>query len=116
MLGILLRHAGLLVELFGPRFGVLEMRKWCGWYLKGFPNSSPVRNSLFRAESLDEMRALLSGLDPTEPYPMGAVRARRCKKSGTQKVALPDGYLDDLESDVACEQAAASELAAADGG
>jgi len=113
---VLLRHAGLLIELFGPKFGVLELRKWCGWYLKGFPGSAAVRDALFRASSLDEVRALLSGLDPTHPFPPAALRARRCKRSGTQRVALPDGYLDDLEGETACAGALEGEAAAAEGG
>jgi nifR3 family TIM-barrel protein len=113
---VLLRHAELLVELFGPQTGVLELRKWCGWYLKGFPATARVRDALFRAGTLEEVRARLAGLDPALPYPVAAIRARRCKKSGTQRVALPPGYLDDLESDVACASAVEGELSAGDGG
>ena len=116
VVAILLRHAELLVELFGPHFGVLEMRKWCGWYLKGFPHSGPVRNTLFRAQSLEEVRSVVSQLHGDEPYPVGALRARRCKRNGVQKVALPDGYLDSLDDDVASEETVAGELAASDGG
>jgi nifR3 family TIM-barrel protein len=116
VVAILLRHAELLVELFGPHFGVLEMRKWCGWYLKGFPHSGPVRNTLFRAQSLEEVRSVVSQLHGDEPYPVGALRARRCKRNGTQKVALPDGYLESLDDDVASEETVAGELAASDGG
>jgi nifR3 family TIM-barrel protein len=118
VIDVLLRHADLLIELFGPRFGVLELRKWCGWYLKGFPNSGAVRNELFRAQTLEEVREKLAPLDRSLPYPQGALRARRAKRSGTQKVALPPGYLDDLEADAAAEGAtgADAELAAIDGG
>jgi len=116
VVAVLLRHAGMLVELFGPEFGVLELRKWCGWYLKGFAHSGPVRNALFRATTLDEVRAHLAGLRSDDSYPVAALRARRCKKSGTQRVALPDGYLDSLDDDRAAECALDSELAATDGG
>jgi nifR3 family TIM-barrel protein len=116
VVAILLRHAELLIELFGAEFGVLELRKWCGWYLKGFAHSGPVRNALFRATTLDEVRAHLSGLRSDDSYPVTALRARRCKKSGTQRVALPDGYLDALDDDRAGERAFDSELAATDGG
>jgi nifR3 family TIM-barrel protein len=116
VVAVLLRHAELLVERFGPESGVLELRKWCGWYLKGFPHTGPVRNDLFRASTLDEVRARLAGLRADDSYPITALRARRCKKSGTQRVALPNGYLDSLDDDRAAEQAFDSELAAADGG
>src|SRR5688572_19887434 len=113
---VLLRHAELLIEGFGPESGVLEMRKWCGWYLKGFPGTGPVRDALFRAGSMAEIRAILAPLDRAVPYPANALRVRRCKKSGTQKVALPDGYLDDLDGETACASAIDAELTATDGG
>ncbi len=118
VIDVLLRHADLLVELFDPRFGVLELRKWCGWYLKGFPNSGRVRDVLFRATTIEEVRAHLAGLDRALPYPAGALRARRAKRSGTQRVSLPPGYLDDLETDAApgCATTAEAELSATDGG
>ncbi|MSR46333.1 MAG: tRNA dihydrouridine synthase DusB [Planctomycetes bacterium] len=112
---VLKHHVALLIELYGPRSGVLEMRKWCGWYLKGFPSSGPVRNALFRASSLEEVEALIAPLDRATPYPLTAIRARRCKKSGTQKVALPDGYLDSLDDDQAAPCAAAMEASLSPG-
>ena len=113
---VLLRHAELLAELFGDRSAALELRKWCGWYLKGFRNSSPVRNELFHAESIAQVRSIVGPLDRAEPYPANALRARRCKRSGTQKVALPDGYLDRLDDDHADPAACAAESDAMDGG
>jgi nifR3 family TIM-barrel protein len=116
VIDVLKRHAALLVELFGAHSGVLELRKWCGWYLKGFPSTGPIRDALFRLSSLEQIDAILAPLDRAMPYPLGALRARRCKKSGTQRVALPDGYLDDLESETACASALEGEVAAGDGG
>jgi nifR3 family TIM-barrel protein len=118
VLDVLRRHAALLVELFGERTGVMELRKWCGWYLKGFPSSGPVRNELFRAATLAEVEAIVAPLDRDTPYPMGAIRARRCKKSGTQKVSLPPGYLDSLDDDVApaCAAELETTMTPADGG
>lgn len=108
---VLRRHLTLMIELFGERSGVLEMRKWCGWYLKGFPSTGTLRAALFRAQSVAEVEALLAPLDGSTPYPVAAIRARRCKKSGTQKVALPPGYLDTLDDDQAAPCAAAMEAA-----
>ena len=39
--------------------GVLEFRKHLGWYLKGLPSSRELRQDLFRATSLDEVRSRL---------------------------------------------------------
>jgi len=40
-------------------------------------------------------------VDPAHPYPPAAMRVPRGKTGGTQKVALPEGYLDHLDDDVA---------------
>lgn len=112
VLATLLRHGELLIELFGPAHGVQELRKWCGWYLKGYPGTAYARNALFRACTLDDVRAIGTRLDPQATLPPGALRVRRGKRSGTQKVALPPGY---LERDDDRTPGPESELAAAGG-
>ena len=47
--------------------------------------------------TLPELEAALSNVNANEPFPTSALRLSRGKKSGTQRVALPEGYLDDLE-------------------
>ena len=39
----------------------------------------------------------LGGVDRALPFPPEAMRVARGKSGGVQKVALPDGYLDDLD-------------------
>jgi hypothetical protein len=46
---------------------------------------------------IDELAAVLATADRTQPFPPDAMRVPRGKTAGTQKVALPEGYLDDLE-------------------
>ena len=99
ILKILRRHGSLLIDAFGDRMGILQLRKWTAWYLKGFPGTSPIRARLNRIESLEEMDRVVQGLDRDQPFPRTALRVRRAKKSGTQKVSLPPGYLDDLDDD-----------------
>ncbi|MFT7465187.1 MAG: nifR3 family TIM-barrel protein [Pseudohongiellaceae bacterium] len=95
VLKILREHGRLLVDFFGERKGVLELRKWCAWYTKGFPNSSQARNALQRIESLAAMDELLAGMDPSLPFPQKALRISRGKRGGSQeKVALPPSWLD----------------------
>ncbi len=95
VLRILLEHAGLLVEFFGERKGVLELRKWCSWYTKGFPGAADVRKGLQTIASLEEMRGYLAQLDPDLPFPEKALRMSRAKRGGSQdKVSLPPGWLD----------------------
>ena len=50
---------------------------------------------------LEELGEVLSGLNRSFPYPPEAMRVPRGKTSGTQRVALPDGYLDHLDDDTA---------------
>jgi nifR3 family TIM-barrel protein len=104
VLRILQEHAELLVDFFGEQKGVLELRKWCSWYTKGFPGASVVRGGLQNIESLDQMRGYLAQLDPALPFPQRALRVTRAKRGGSQdKVALPDGWLD-LGAQEAVEQ------------
>ncbi len=49
--------------------------------------------------TLSELESTLSVLDPDLPYPPEAMRVPRGKTSGTQRVALPEGYLDNLDDD-----------------
>ena len=48
---------------------------------------------------LSELAAVLEAVDRDLPYPPEAMRVPRGKTSGTQKVALPQGYLDALDDD-----------------
>jgi nifR3 family TIM-barrel protein len=95
VLAILREHGALLVDFFGERKGVLELRKWCGWYTKGFAGSAQVRAALQRIETLDEMDSWLDELDGSQAFPRAALRVSRAKRGGAQdKVSLPPGWLD----------------------
>jgi hypothetical protein len=45
------------------------------------------------------MLAVLARLDPEEPFPVQALRASRGKRGGSQRVRLPEGYLDQRDDD-----------------
>jgi len=92
-------HAQRLVDLFGERMGLRQMRKWTTWYTKGFRGSAAIRGGLHRVESMEELIGLLEQLDLEEPFPRQALRAGRAKRGATQRVRLPEGYLDDPEDD-----------------
>lgn len=51
----ILRHLDMLKELKGERTAVLEMRKQIAWYIKGFPNSSKIRNEINKIEDFQEL-------------------------------------------------------------
>jgi nifR3 family TIM-barrel protein len=107
---IMIDHAERLAGWMGERFGVRNFRKHATWYTKGFPDSTRLRDALIRIESLADLRAILDGVDPSVPFPPHAMRLPRGKRGGTQRVALPEGYLDDL----ADATPPAAELAAAE--
>ena len=99
VVAVMLDHARRLVALFGPEIGLRQMRKWTGWYTKGFRGAAALRGSLQRVSTLAELEGLLATLDPDEPFPLAALRARRAKGGKTQRVRLPQGYLDDPDDD-----------------
>jgi nifR3 family TIM-barrel protein len=92
---VMLAHARLLADWFGERRGLLSFRKHATWYTKGFPGSTRWRHSLIRTTSLAELGAVLSEANGELDFPPRAMRMKRGKRGGTQKVALPEGYLDD---------------------
>ena len=96
---VLLDHGRRLIDFFGEPSGTQQMRKWCAWYTVGFRGSSKARARLVRASSLAEIEAVLAELDPSEPFPEAGLRAHRAKGGRTQRVSLPDGYLDARDDD-----------------
>jgi len=99
---VMLEHAGLLVEWLGNEASAMKaFRKHSSWYTKCFPGSAPLRQRLMQVLRLAELGDVLSGVDRNLPYPPEAMRVPRGKTGGTQKVALPEGYLDHLDDDVA---------------
>ncbi|MCA8943755.1 MAG: tRNA dihydrouridine synthase DusB [Planctomycetes bacterium] len=96
---IAIEHADLLIEQFGERTAMHHMRKFSGWYLKSFPGVRSQMPALHRVSTRAELVELLRALDPEHEFPPAALRARRAKTGRTQRVALPDGYLDDRDTD-----------------
>ncbi len=96
---IMLEHVTRLCAWAGPQHGVRMFRRHATWYTKGFRGSARLRRQIMGADTLEQLRAVLGALDPAERFPPSAIRVPRGKTAGTQKVALPDGYLDDLEDD-----------------
>jgi nifR3 family TIM-barrel protein len=97
---VMLEHARLLAEWLGEASAMRSFRKHAAWYTKGFAGGSALREKLMRVVALAELPAILEAVDPSTPFPPEAMRVNRGKRGGTQKVALPEGYLGDLTSDV----------------
>ncbi len=51
----ILRHLNMLKSVKGERTALLEMRKQIAWYIKGFPNSSKIRNDINKIEDFEEL-------------------------------------------------------------
>jgi nifR3 family TIM-barrel protein len=56
-----LRHAQYVEESKGA-YGITELRKHLGWYVKGWDNAAELRSKLVRVTSGDEARSLLESL------------------------------------------------------
>jgi len=92
---IMREHATLLSGWMGETHALRMFRKQATWYTKGFRGSAAVRRKLVEVRSLADLDAALADIDRDEPFPPSAMRVPRGKTSGTQKVSLPQGYLDD---------------------
>jgi nifR3 family TIM-barrel protein len=97
VLDIMLDHARRLAAWMGEAPAMRAFRKQATWYTKGFRGSARLRSRLMRVETLAGLEAALASLPRDEPFPPSAMRVPRGKSSGTQKVSLPEGYLDDLD-------------------
>jgi nifR3 family TIM-barrel protein len=94
---VMLEHVQRLIAWFDENTGVRMFRKHATWYTKGFRGSARLRSAIMQASTLAELRAVLEQLPADEPFPPRSMRVPRGKTSGTQKVVLPDGFLDDLD-------------------
>ena len=94
-------HGRLLAEFFGEPNGVQQVRKFTGWYLKGFPGCKRQLPALHMVKTLAELDELLLQLPRDLPYPEVGLRARRCKDGRAQEhVALPEGFLDCRDAEI----------------
>ena len=95
---VMREHARLLVEWLGDETAAMRtFRKHSTWYTKGFRGGAPLRERLMRVTTLEGLHAALADVDGAQPFPPDAMRVARGKTGGMQKVALPEGYLDDLD-------------------
>jgi nifR3 family TIM-barrel protein len=95
---IMFRHARMLADWFGERMAMRSFRRHASWYTKGFRMTSEVRAQLMRIETVEDLIRLFENVDQTQPFPPSAMRVVRGKTTGVQKkVALPPGFLDNLD-------------------
>jgi nifR3 family TIM-barrel protein len=99
VLDIMFSHARKLCDWFGERLAMHSFRKHATWYTKGFRLTSEERAGLMRVETVGDLEELLRDVDRSQSFPPSAMRVVRGKATGTQKVALPIGYLNNLDDD-----------------
>jgi nifR3 family TIM-barrel protein len=96
---ILLQHARWMVEWFGEGPSMRAFRRHASWYTKGFRGSASLRARLMNISTLSDLEHAFDDSDSSTPFPPVAMGASRGKSAGTQTVALPDGFRDNLEDE-----------------
>jgi nifR3 family TIM-barrel protein len=62
LLDMMLWHVRCMVDDFGQRRGIIEMRKHLGWYLKGLPGARRWREKLHRVSTLQHVESCLQAI------------------------------------------------------
>ncbi|WP_152360482.1 tRNA dihydrouridine synthase DusB [Microlunatus speluncae] len=94
------RHAELLAGLSDERHGLTDLRKHMAWYFKGFPIGGEVRRQFGQVSSFADLDRALAQLDPAEEFPVAELGLPRGRQgSPRDKVALPEGWLNDTSGD-----------------
>ena len=60
----ILRHAQMVVDMDGEYTGIRKMRKHVAWYTAGWPHSSRLRGLSNSIATMEDLRSLLTLLDP----------------------------------------------------
>ena len=55
-----LKHLNYLLKIKNEKNSVLEMRSHIAWYLKGMPNNILIKEEVFKATSVDEIKKILN--------------------------------------------------------
>jgi nifR3 family TIM-barrel protein len=97
VLEIMFDHARRLSDWFGERPAMTSFRRHASWYTKGFRMPPEVRAQLMQVTTVSQLENLFGLTDRSQPFPPSAMRVARGKTSGTQKVALPQGYLANID-------------------
>jgi nifR3 family TIM-barrel protein len=97
VIDVMLEHSSMLAEWVGEAHAMRSFRRHATWYTKGFRGSAKLRGALMKVSTLGELRDVLGLADRDEPFPETAMRVPRGKTAGTQTVALPEGYLANLD-------------------
>jgi nifR3 family TIM-barrel protein len=100
------RQAQLLVEWWGSEDALRGFRKHAIWYLTGMPVGREFRRRVQSVASLNDLSEVLDDIDPTIHLPVDALRIPRSHRGGPKKPALPEGWLDTPDSELALTEEA----------
>ncbi|MEO5900488.1 MAG: tRNA-dihydrouridine synthase, partial [Ilumatobacteraceae bacterium] len=98
VVAVMARHARLLSDHMTEHLAMRDFRKHTAWYLTGYPVGGETRRRFSSVSTLAELDDLIAALDPTTQLVPGGERIRRGHTNGPIRVALPAGFLDDLDS------------------
>jgi len=96
---IMQEHAALLCAWTEEAFAMRGFRKHAGWYTKGFRGGAALRTRLMRVKTQADLAEIAAGIDRSLAFPTVGMRVPRGKSGGTQKVVLPEGYLDNPDDE-----------------
>lgn len=67
-LKMILYHLDLLSSSKNSKVALLEMRSHAAWYLKGIPNTSKLKEDIFKTKTIEEFKELISSFLKEESY------------------------------------------------
>ena len=102
------QQAALLVEWSGGEDALRGFRKHAIWYLTGMPVGREARSRLQSISSLADIDSALADIDPSVRLPVEALRMPRSHKGGPRPASLPEGWLDEPESEFTLSEHAES--------
>ena len=94
VVNIMLDHANRQAAWLGECVGLRSFRRQAAWYTKGIRASATLRHHLMNVDTIENLKLVVASLERSAPFPQAALRVPRCKDSGTQRVVLPPGYLE----------------------
>ena len=95
---IMVDHAARLVAWYDDPRAIRNFRKHAIWYVTGFPVGGQMRGRLANVESVAQLMDLVAEF-PDADFPEQALRTKRSHTGGPKRVALPDGWLADVDDD-----------------
>ncbi len=91
-------HAARLVEWYDDPRAIRNFRKHAVWYVTGFPVGGAMRSRLAGIATVAELIELVREF-PDAEFPAQALRTKRSHTGGPKRVALPQGWLDDVDDE-----------------